>query len=428
MTAPSFDAFGLAAPLGRALARLDIHAPTPIQAAAIPILLAGADVVATAPTGTGKTAAFMLPALHRVATGRATPGRGPRVLVLTPTRELAQQVERATMALGRMLPRFTSVCITGGASYQVQNRRLAEPHEVLVATPGRFIDQLRAGRIELGRVDTLVLDEADRMLDMGFSDDVLEIAAAVPSGRQTVCFTATLSRGVRQLAARLLREPQWLSVERTESERTAIEDHVIYVDDAGHRDRLLQACLRDTGLGQAIVFTATKRHAEELARLLHREGFAAESLHGDLGQRDRNRALERLRRGQCKVLVATDVAARGIDVASVTHVINFQLPRFAEDYVHRIGRTGRAGASGQALSFVGREDLFALRRIERLIGRSVQVSEIEGHEARFRPTSRETKRPAGGRRGPWKGAPSGARAGRARQSPRRESVAVHGKE
>src|SRR5690606_31974358 len=185
MTAPSFDAFGLAAPLGRALARLDIHAPTPIQAAAIPILLAGADVVATAPTGTGKTAAFMLPALHRVATGRATPGRGPRVLVLTPTRELAQQVERATMALGRMLPRFTSVCITGGASYQVQNRRLAEPHEVLVATPGRFIDQLRAGRIELGRVDTLVLDEADRMLDMGFSDDVLEIAAAVPSGRQT---------------------------------------------------------------------------------------------------------------------------------------------------------------------------------------------------------------------------------------------------
>lgn len=415
----SFESFGLAAPLGRALARLDITAPTPIQAAAIPILLSGADLVATAPTGTGKTAAFMLPALHRVASGPPAPGRGPRVLVLTPTRELAQQVDRATRDLGRMLPRFTSVCITGGASYPVQNRLLAAPHEVLVATPGRFIDQLRAGRIDLARVDTLVLDEADRMLDMGFSDDVLEIASAVPADRQTVCFTATLSRGVRQLAARLLRDPQWLSVERAPSEQAAIDDHVIYVDDAAHRDRLLQACLRDTGLGQAIVFTATKRHAEELARLLHREGFAAESLHGDLGQRDRNRALERLRRGQCKVLVATDVAARGIDVATVTHVINFDLPRFAEDYVHRIGRTGRAGASGQALSFVGREDLFALRRIERLIGRSVQVSEIEGLEARFRPAARETKRPAAGRRGSWKGGASAGRAARARQSARR---------
>src|SRR5690606_12786961 len=280
ITMTSFDAFGLAAPLGRALARLDIHVPTPIQAAAIPLLMSGSDLVATAPTGTGKTAAFMLPALHRIASGQGAPGRGPRVLVLAPTRELAQQVDRATQELGRLLPRFSSVCITGGASYQVQNRQLAAPHEVLVATPGRFIDQLRAGRIDLARVDTLVLDEADRMLDMGFADDVLQIAAAVPAGRQTVCFTATLSRGVRQLAAGLLRDPQWLSIERAHAERTAIDDHVIYVDDAAHRDRLLQACLRDAGLGQAIVFTATRRHAEELARFLHREGFAAEALHG----------------------------------------------------------------------------------------------------------------------------------------------------
>jgi superfamily II DNA/RNA helicase len=424
----SFDAFGLAAPLGRALARLDIHVPTPIQAAAIPLLMSGSDLVATAPTGTGKTAAFMLPALHRIASGQGAPGRGPRVLVLAPTRELAQQVDRATQELGRLLPRFSSVCITGGASYQVQNRRLASPHEVLVATPGRFIDQLRAGRIDLARVDTLVLDEADRMLDMGFADDVLQIAAAVPAGRQTVCFTATLSRGVRQLAAGLLRDPQWLSIERAHAERTAIDDHVIYVDDAAHRDRLLQACLRDAGLGQAIVFTATRRHAEELARFLHREGFAAEALHGDLGQRDRNRALERLRRGQCRVLVATDVAARGIDVATVTHVINFQLPRFAEDYVHRIGRTGRAGASGQALSFVGREDLLALRRIEHLIGRSVQVSEIEGHEARFRPSGRESKRPVGGRRHPRNGGPAARRAQGHRPSSRRAATGARGQE
>ncbi len=402
MTAPSFDSFGLAAPLGRALARLDITTPTPVQAAAIPLLMAGADLVATAPTGTGKTAAFMLPALHRIASGASAPGRGPRVLVLTPTRELAQQVERATRDFGRMMPRFTSVCITGGASYHVQNRQLAAPHEVLVATPGRFIDQLRAGRIELSRVDTLVLDEADRMLDMGFSDDVLEIALAVPPARQTVCFTATLSRGVRQLASQLLRDPQWLAIERAGVEDAAIEDHIIYVDDAGHRARLLQACLRDTGLGQAIVFTSTRRHADELAHALHRDGFATESLHGDLSQRDRSRALGRLRRGECKVLVATDVAARGIDVASITHVINFQLPKFAEDYVHRIGRTGRAGATGQALSFVGREDVTALRRIEHFIGRHVQVSEIEGHEASFRPSARD-KRPAGARRKPWKG-------------------------
>ena len=402
MTLASFDSFGLAPPLGRALARLGISTPTPIQAAAIPVLLGGADLVATAPTGTGKTAAFMLPALHRIATSQGAPGRGARVLVLTPTRELAQQVERATRDFARMLPRFTSVCITGGASYQIQNRQLAAPHEVLVATPGRFIDQLRGGRIDLSRIDTLVLDEADRMLDMGFSDDVLEIARAVPAARQTVCFTATLSRGVRQLAAQLLRDPQWMAIERAGVEETAIEDHVIYVDDTGHRDRLLQACLRDTGLGQAIVFTATKRHAEELADTLHRGGFSTEALHGDLSQRDRTRALNRLRRGECKVLVATDVAARGIDVATITHVINFQLPKFAEDYVHRIGRTGRAGASGQALSFVGREDVFALRKIEHLIGRSVQVSEIEGHEARFRPSARDT-RPAGGRRKPWKG-------------------------
>jgi superfamily II DNA/RNA helicase len=199
------------------------------------------------------------------------------------------------------------------------------------------------------------------------------------------------------------------------------------VDDAAHRDRLLQACLRDAGLGQAIVFTATKRHAEELAHVLHREGFAAVALHGDLGQRERNRALERLRRGDCRVLVATDVAARGIDVASVTHVINFQLPRFAEDYVHRIGRTGRAGASGQALSFVGREDLFALSRIERLIGRSVQVSEIEGHEARFRPAARDRQRPAGGRRGPWKGGSSGRGAGGGWQARRRAPGGAVGK-
>jgi superfamily II DNA/RNA helicase len=234
------------------------------------------------------------------------------------------------------------------------------------------------------------------MLDMGFAEDVLGIAGQLSSERQTILFSATLSRAVRDLAGRLLRDPQWLEVEREETEEAAIDQHVLYVDSFDHRHRLLEACLADEGLGQAIVFTSTKAHAEELAGQLDEAGHAADALHGDLNQRQRTRALNRLRRGECKVLVATDVAARGIDVSSVTHVINFNLPKFAEDYVHRIGRTGRAGASGQALSFVGREDVFTLRKIEHFIGRKVQVSAIAGLEARFTPLERKPSDGKGG--------------------------------
>lgn len=409
----SFAELGVIAPLIQALKRLQIEAPTPVQAKTIPMLLEGRDLIASAPTGTGKTAAFLLPGLqgivqaaapeaaaetrdeaapaarHSARGGRGRSTGGPQILVLTPTRELAQQVTRASQDLSRLLPRTTTVCITGGASYYLQNKALAAPYEVLVATPGRLIDQLEGGRIDLSRVRMFVLDEADRMLDMGFSDDVIAIADALPQQRQTVCFTATLSHAVRNLASRLLKDPAWLTVERSSENMVPIDDHVVYVDNAGHRGQLLKACLNDSGMGQAIVFSATKRHVEELAQELAGEGMSVQALHGDMTQRDRTRALNQLRRGECKVMVATDVAARGIDVSSITHVINFELPRVAEDYVHRIGRTGRAGASGQALSFVGREDVISLRKIEHFIGRPIQVSEFAGLEAEFKPMPRK---------------------------------------
>ncbi len=399
MSTRSFADLGIVAPFDTTLARMGFTEPTPVQVQAIPILLEGHDLIASAPTGTGKTAAFMLPALLRIMRGDGRRGRGPRILVLTPTRELAQQVAKASQAFSRGMQRTTTVCVTGGESYQVQNRLLAAPHEVLVATPGRLMDQLNQGRIHLSRVEVLVLDEADRMLDMGFADDVLAIAKSLSADRQTVCFTATLSRAVRDIAGRLLRDPRWMEVEHAKTDDSSIDQHVLYVDSFEHRNRLLEACLADEALGQAIVFTSTKAHAEQLAGQLGEAGHAVDALHGDLNQRQRTRALNRLRRGDCRVLVATDVASRGIDVLTVTHVINFNLPKFAEDYVHRIGRTGRAGASGQALSFVGREDVFVLRRIEHFIGRKVQVSAIEGFEARFKPVER---RPSDGKGGAFR--------------------------
>ena len=427
----AFAELGLAAPLLDALRRLEISEPTPVQAQAMPVLLAGRDLIASAPTGTGKTAAFLLPALQRIwlaNTATACPasdaaaqpagaatgaplvrnGRrsfGARILVLTPTRELAQQVAKHSQALSRSMQRVTTVCVTGGESYFLQNKLLSAPHEILVATPGRLMDQMDNGRIDLSRVEMLVLDEADRMLDMGFADDVIAISKSLSRQRQTVCFTATLSRAVRSLAGQLLRDPEWMEVARSKADETPIDDHVVYVDNSNHRDKVLAKCLTDSGMGQAIVFTATKRHAEQLAGELFRAGISALALHGDLNQRERTKALNHLRRGECKVLVATDVAARGIDVLTITHVINYDLPRVAEDYVHRIGRTGRAGASGQALSLVGREDVITLRKIEHFIGRKVQVSAFEGLEAEFKPSERRPRdgKPGGAFRKPGYG-------------------------
>ncbi|MBI5658853.1 MAG: DEAD/DEAH box helicase [Nitrosomonadales bacterium] len=358
--------------------------PTPVQAQAIPEVMAGQDIMASAQTGTGKTAAFILPALHRIAQPSAVRSKGPRVLVLTPTRELAQQVSDAAAKYGKNM-RLKVVSILGGMPYPLQNKLLSSPVDILVATPGRLIDHIERGRIDFSRLEMLVLDEADRMLDMGFIDDVERIAAATPATRQTLLFSATLDGVIGNLAKRLLKSPRRITVAAAQARHENIEQRLMYVDDMAHKNRLLDHLLRDTELNQALIFTATKRDADALADGLLAQGHSAAALHGDMNQRERNRTLLNLRRGMVRVLVATDVAARGIDVAGISHVINFDLPKFAEDYVHRIGRTGRAGASGIAVSFASNRDALHLKKIERYTGQSIVAHTIAGLEPRFKP-------------------------------------------
>lgn len=392
----TFAMLGLQPAILKAVEETGYTVPTPIQAQAIPEVLAGHDLMASAQTGTGKTAAFILPALHRIAEAPVIRSKGPRVLVLTPTRELAQQVSDAAAKYGKFM-RLKVVSILGGMPYPLQNKLLSNPVDILVATPGRLIDHIERGRIDFSRLEMLVLDEADRMLDMGFIDDVERIAAATPATRQTLLFSATLEGVVGNLAERLLKNPKRISVAASKARHENIEQRLMYVDDLAHKNRLLDHLLRDINLNQAVVFTATKRDADQIADELSAAGHAAAALHGDMTQRERNRTLLGLRRGQLRVLVATDVAARGIDVSGVTHVINFDLPKFAEDYVHRIGRTGRGGASGIAVSFAGSRDLMHLKKIERYTGQAIQPHTVEGMEPKFKPRPPSSQR-AGGHR------------------------------
>jgi len=380
----NFQELALAPALLQAVARCGYDSPTPIQARTIPLLLEGCDLIASAQTGTGKTAAFVLPALQRLLAhpqGARRRAGSPRVLVLAPTRELAQQVADQAVQYAHG-SRVTTVCIYGGAPYPVQNRNLARPVDLLVATPGRLIDHLERGRVNLAEVEMLVLDEADRMLDLGFADAVDRIASATPSSRQTVLFSATFEAAIARLAGRLLRDPQRVDVGSTASSPLAIEQRVHFADSHAHKHRLLEHLLADTDMRQSIVFIATKRDAEALAQRLQDQGHAAAALHGDMNQRERTRTLQSLRRGGVRTLVATDVAARGIDVAGITHVINFDLPRQAGDYVHRIGRTGRAGASGIAVSLANHSERATLRSIERYTGVRMTPQVIPGLEPR----------------------------------------------
>jgi superfamily II DNA/RNA helicase len=399
----SFDSLNLAAPILKAISQCGYAAPTPIQEQAIPAAIAGKDLIASAQTGTGKTAAFVIPALERLQKPSTVRGKGPRVLILTPTRELANQVTDAVRTYGRFL-RLRHGAIVGGMPYFEQQRLLSQPVDIIIATPGRLIDHLESGRIDFSRVELLVLDEADRMLDMGFSEAVETITKATPEGRQTLLFTATWDNTMARLAQRLMKDPVRIAVAGKKATLETIEQRLHAADDMQHKNKMLNHLIADKGMTRAIIFSSTKRNADQLARELHAQGHAAEALHGDMTQGARNRTIMNMRRGRVRLLVATDVAARGLDVPGITHVINFDLPKNAEDYVHRIGRTGRAGATGIAISFVSYREIDQLTRIERYIGQSLPQQVIAGLEP-ARPL-RSSNRSSGSR--PGTGRPSGA--------------------
>ncbi len=383
----SFSELGLDPLILKSVLEAGYENATPVQMQSIPAALTGRDLLVSSHTGSGKTAAFLLPSIQRLLAEPTVKSIGPRVLVLTPTRELALQVEKSAMKYGKELRRFRTACLVGGAPYGLQLKRLSTPVDVVVATPGRLIDHLERGKIDFSRLEVLVLDEADRMLDMGFVDDIQAIAARCPTERQTLLFSATLDGVVGNLARELTRDAQRIEIEAVPHKEAKIEQRLLFADNMDHKNRLLDALLRDVEMTQAIVFAATKRSAEEISDLLADSGFASDSLHGDMQQGQRNRALQRLRDGRTRVLVATDVAARGIDVATISHVINFDLPRQAEDYVHRIGRTGRAGRTGIAVSFAGMREVGLVRNIERYTGNRIEVHTLPGLEPTQKPSS-----------------------------------------
>ncbi len=387
----AFAELGLAPRLLEAVTAAGFTHPTPVQREAIPLALQGHDLLVSSQTGSGKTAAFMLPCLHRLIL--AGPSRRPRVLVLTPTRELAQQVSSAALDLaGRRGPRVA--VLVGGAPYAVQLKQLRGPLDIVVATPGRLMDHLQRGKLDLSGIDTLVLDEADRMLDMGFIDDIDAVVARLPAARQTLLFSATLDGVVGTLAARVTRAAQHIEIART-LQAPKIEQRLLFADGHDHKLRLLDHLLSDSTLRQAVVFTATKAGAEDLAGRLEDQGHAVQALHGDMTQGARNRALRALREGRARILVATDVAARGLDVPGISHVVNFDLPMQAEDYVHRIGRTGRAGRAGQAYTLAYLRERGKVKGIERFTGSTIPVATLPGLEPKARPERSEDARKTG---------------------------------
>jgi len=392
----SFESLNLHPAILRAIEEAGYTSPTPIQSQAIPEVISGRDLLASAQTGTGKTAAFTLPALNLLATPHESRSRGPRILVLVPTRELAAQVNESARKYGKYI-RARTVSIVGGMPYPLQNKLLSQPLDILVATPGRFIDHLERGRIDTSRLQMLILDEADRMLDMGFMPDVERICEALPAERQTLLFSATLDGNIGRIARDILKDPKTIEIAQQKEKHANIEQRLHFVDDMTHKNKLLEHLLIAPEVNQTIIFTSTKRHADVLAEDLYAAGHKTAALHGDMTQGARNRTLTKLRHGDVKVLVATDVAARGIDVAGISHVINYDLPKFAEDYVHRIGRTGRAGATGVAISFASNMDRHILRKIEQFTGQRMEPAVIEGFEPK-RPMKMDAPGGRGDRR------------------------------
>lgn len=366
----TFSEFNLHADINKAIAICGYTTPTPIQAKTIPSVMEGKDVVASAQTGTGKTAAFVLPALNRLKT--AGPSKKTRILILTPTRELASQITKAAMQYGKFL-RFNIVNLVGGMPYPQQIRELSRGADIIVATPGRLLDHMESKRVDLSNIEMLVLDEADRMLDMGFIEDVEYIAKLTPENRQTLMFSATVDKQLTTVVRHLLKNPVRIDLSTDKMSVPQIDQQLYKANNMQHKTRMLRHFLNDENIFKAIIFTATKINADKLSDQLRDDGYAAAALHGDLRQNVRNRTVEQLRSGKIQYLVATDVAARGIDIADVTHVFNYDMPRFCEDYVHRIGRTGRAGKSGVAISFASATDAQHVKRIEKFIGQRLRM-------------------------------------------------------
>ena len=413
----SFSDLGLTPELLRAVADQGYTEPTPVQREAIPLVLAGRDLLAGAQTGTGKTAAFALPILQllnaeripgwrdREAGNRQTAARPPiRALVLTPTRELCLQVEESFRTYGAHR-RIRSVAIYGGVGYEPQNRALRAGPGIVVATPGRLLDHIEQGHVDLSHLEILVLDEADRMLDMGFIRDIRKVIALLPRERQTLLFSATFSDDIRQLAGGILRDPATVQV-TPRNTATELVTQVVHPVDRERKRELLSELIRSGRIEQALVFTRTKHGANRLAEQLARDGIAAAAIHGNKSQGQRVRALDDFKAGRASILVATEVASRGLDIEQLPHVVNYELPMVAEDYVHRIGRTGRAGATGDAISLVCVDEAPLLREIERLLGRPIPTELIPGFEPdrsiRAEPIRQRSGSPrlAGPRRGP----------------------------
>ncbi|HPE36647.1 MAG TPA: DEAD/DEAH box helicase [Spirochaetales bacterium] len=372
MSLPEFEALGLAPACIKALAHEGYECPTPIQAAAIPPLLAGKDLLGCAQTGTGKTAAFALPTIQRLSQSpKPKAKRSARALVVAPTRELAMQIDASFAAYGRHAS-VTRACVYGGVGKVPQLKALERGVDVLVATPGRLLDLVGDRGVDLSSVEIAVLDEADRMLDMGFIHDVRRVMALLPRDRQTLLFSATMPPEIEALARGFLRDPARVSIDPEKPAVEAIEQSLYYVDKADKRD-LLAHLIRERAVARAVVFSRTKHGADRIAKGLHAVGIPAGVIHANKGQGNRTKTMDAFRSGSTPILVATDIAARGIDVDDITHVFNFDQPTEPETYVHRIGRTARAGASGSAISFCDPEEKKFLKQVEKLLGRSIPV-------------------------------------------------------
>jgi ATP-dependent RNA helicase RhlE len=373
----SFDNLGLSAELLHAVQDLGYTEPTPIQVRGIPAVLEGRDLLAAAQTGTGKTAAFALPLLQRMSEAHPNPkgSRAPRTLVLVPTRELAAQVGQSFQDFGRHLQQRT-LLIFGGVSPRPQVDALRQGTDIIVATPGRLLDHANARAIDLTKIRYLVLDEADRMLDMGFIRDIRRVLAMLPKARQNLLFSATFSAEIRTLASGMLHDPLTVEVAKRNAPAELVE-HRVHMVSQGEKRAVLSHLLREGATPQTLVFTRTKHGANRLAEQLERDGIVCAAIHGNKSQGARTRALADFKDYKVQVLVATDIAARGLDISELPQVVNYELPHVPEDYVHRIGRTGRAGSTGQALSLVSNEERDRLRDIERVLGRKINVLPLD---------------------------------------------------